>query len=160
VRNQSVKRVVIAGGGTAGWIAAAGLAAQLGGVLDITLVESDDIGTVGVGEATIPTIRTFHQLIGLDERAFMRAARASFKLGIKFENWLRRDDSYFHAFGDIGKSTWLGDFQHMWLQARAEGFASPELGDYSFEWQAAHAGRFALQEKPRLNYAYHFDAGL
>ncbi len=156
---QRVKKVVIAGGGTAGWVVAAALAQQLGPLLDITLVESDDIGTVGVGEATIPTVRTFHQLINLDERAFMRATRATFKLGISFENWARQGDRYIHAFGDIGKSTWMGDFHNMWLQAKSVGMGG-ELGDYCVEWQAANAGKFALMDNPKLNYAYHFDAGL
>jgi tryptophan 7-halogenase len=157
--SQRVKRVVIAGGGTAGWVAAAALAQQLGPLLDITLVESDDIGTVGVGEATIPTVRAFHQLIGLDEREFMRATRATFKLGISFENWARLGDRYIHAFGDIGKSAWMGDFHNMWLQAKAEGFGG-DIGDYCFELQAAKAGKFTLSDNVPINYAYHFDAGL
>lgn len=156
---QTVKKVVIAGGGTAGWIAAAGLASQLGPLLDITLVESDDIGTVGVGEATIPTIRSFHQLIGLDERAFMRATKASFKLGISFENWARQGDRYIHPFGEVGKATWMGEFHNMWLHAKAAGF-SGELGEYCFEHQAADAEKFAITENPSINYAYHLDAGL
>jgi tryptophan halogenase len=156
---QRVKRVVIAGGGTAGWVVAAALAQQLGPLLDITLVESEDIGTVGVGEATIPTVRTFHQIIGVDERDFMRATRATFKLGISFENWARLGDRYIHAFGEIGKSTWMGDFHNMWLQAKSVGMGG-ELGDYCVEWQAADAGKFALMDNPKLNYAYHFDAGL
>jgi tryptophan halogenase len=159
VQGQSVKRVVIAGGGTAGWTAAAALAQQLGPLLDITLVESDEIGTVGVGEATIPTIRTFHALLGIDEREFMRATQATFKLGIAFENWARPGDRYIHAFGDIGKSTWMGDFQNMWLMAKSRGFGG-ELGDYCFELQAARAGKFALSEASQINYAYHFDASL
>jgi tryptophan halogenase len=159
VQGQSVKRVVIAGGGTAGWTAAAALAQQLGPLLDITLVESDEIGTIGVGEATIPTIRTFHALLGVDEREFMRATQASFKLGIAFENWGRPGDRYIHAFGDIGKSTWMGDFHNMWLMAKSRGFGG-ELGDYCFELQAARAGKFAFSEASQINYAYHFDAGL
>lgn len=159
MESQSVKHVVIAGGGTAGWTAAAILAEQLGPLLDITLVESDEIGTVGVGEATIPTIRSFHSLLGLDEREFMRATQATFKLGIAFENWARLGDRYIHPFGAIGKSTWMGDFHNMWLMAKASGFGG-ELGDYCFEWQAANAGKFALTEKPPINYAYHMDAGL
>ena len=141
VHGQSLTRVVIAGGGTAGWTAAAALAQQLGPLLDITLVESDEIGTVGVGEATIPTIRTFHTLLGLDEREFMRATQATFKLGIAFENWARTGDRYIHAFGDIGKTTWMGGFHNMWLMAKAAGF-NGELGDYCLEYQAAEAGKF------------------
>jgi tryptophan halogenase len=156
---QVVKRVVIAGGGTAGWNAAAALAQQLGPLIDITLVESDDIGTVGVGEATIPTVRTFHRLLDVDEREFMRATLATFKLGIAFENWSRLGDRYIHSFGAVGKSTWMGDFQHYWLAAKADGFGG-ELGDYCFELKAAEAGKFYTSEKSPINYAYHFDAGL
>jgi tryptophan halogenase len=159
VHQQRVKKVVIAGGGTAGWCVAAGLVSQLGPLLDITLVESEAIGTVGVGEATIPTIRSFHHLLGLDEREFMRATQASFKLGIGFENWARLNDRYIHSFGRIGKSTWMGDFHHYWLAAKSEGFGG-EVGDYCFELQAAKAGKFALSDKVEINYAYHFDAGL
>ncbi len=102
---QPIKRVVVAGGGTAGWIAATALARQLSPLLDITLVESEDIGTVGVGESTIPTARSFHQIIGIDERAFMRATQSTFKLGISFEDWARPGDRYIHSFGTIGSST-------------------------------------------------------
>ena len=159
MQNQTVKRVVIAGGGTAGWTVASLLAQQLGPLLDITLVESDDIGTVGVGEATIPTFRSFHALLGVDERAFMRATQASFKLGISFENWDRPGDRYIHPFGDVGKSSWMADFHHMWLMGKARGFAG-DLGEYCFEHQAAAAGKFALSKTSQINYAYHLDAGL
>jgi tryptophan halogenase len=154
-----VRKVVIAGGGTAGWIAAAALSRQLGGLIDIILVESDEIGTVGVGEATIPTIRTFHQFCGIDERAFMAATMASFKLGIVFENWARDGDSYIHSFGEVGRSTWLCGFQHMWLRARELGRAGP-IDDYCLEALAARQGKFALPERGTINYAYHLDAGL
>ncbi|RHW19097.1 tryptophan 7-halogenase [Sphingomonas gilva] len=157
MEDQIVRRVVIAGGGTAGWTVAAALASQLGPLIDIALVESDEIGTVGVGESTIPTVRGFHALLGLDEREFMRATQASFKLGIEFRDWARVGDRYFHSFGQIGRSTWMGDFQHMWLQARAQGFGG-DLGDYCFELQAAEAGKFLTGENGRLNYAYHLDA--
>jgi tryptophan 7-halogenase len=156
---QVVKKVVIAGGGTAGWVTAAALAKQLGALVDITLVESDEIGTVGVGESTIPTCRSFHRLLGLDEREFMRATQSSFKLGISFENWALDGDRYFHSFGEVGKSTWMGGFQHFWLQARADGVAG-EISDYCFELQAAEAGKFATGDNMTLSYAYHLDAGL
>src|SRR5438094_860906 len=156
---QPIKRVVIAGGGTAGWIAAAALAKLLGPLIEITLVESDEIGTIGVGESTIPTARTFHQLLGIDERAFLRETGSTFKLGIAFEDWARAGDRYFHSFGQIGKSTWMGDFHHFWLEARAEGWGGA-LGDYCFELQAAQAGRFTIPEQGHINYAYHLDAGL
>ena len=154
-----VKRVVIAGGGTAGWVAAAALSKHLGPLIEIVLIESDEIGTVGVGEATIPTIRTFHRLLELDERAFLRATQATFKLGIAFENWARRGDRYFHAFGRVGQSIWMGDFQHMWLRGREAGVAD-DLGAYCLEMAAAEAGKFATSDKGGINYAYHFDAGL
>ncbi|HEU5133546.1 MAG TPA: tryptophan halogenase family protein [Steroidobacteraceae bacterium] len=157
--NQAVRRVVIAGGGTAGWTVAAGLAQQLGQLLDITLVESEEIGTVGVGEATIPTIRTFHALLGIDEREFMSATQATFKLGIAFENWARTGDRYIHAFGDIGKTTWMGGFHNMWLMAKAAGFGG-DLGDYCLEHQAADADKFAIASSTPMNYAFHLDAGL
>jgi len=154
-----VKKVVIAGGGTAGWVTAAALSQQFGELLEIVLVESEDIGTVGVGEATFPSILAFHRLIDLDEREFMRAAKATFKLGIAFENWGGLGDHYIHAFGTIGRSTWMGDFQHFWLAAQELGFGG-DLGDYCFERKAAEAGKFALSDSVKINYAYHFDAGL
>lgn len=156
--DQRKTRVVIAGGGTAGWLAAAILTRQLGQLLEVTLVESEEIGTVGVGESTIPTIRSFHALMGLDEQAFMRTTGATFKLGISFENWSRAGSRYIHSFGDVGKSTWMGDFQHFWLDARRRGLAG-ELGDYCFEHQAAAAGKFMTGPEGKLNYAYHLDAG-
>lgn len=156
---QAVRKVVIAGGGTAGWVAAATLSSQLGSLLEITLVESDQIGTVGVGEATIPTQKAFHRLIGVDEREFMRATRASFKLGIVFENWGNIGERYIHSFGKIGRSTWMGDFQHMWYYARSQGWAD-EMESYCFELQAAEAGKFATSDDAQINYAYHLDASL
>ncbi len=154
-----VRRVVIAGGGTAGWIAAAALAKLLGPLLEITLVESDEIGTIGVGESTIPTARTFHELLGIDEKAFLRDTLSTFKLGILFEDWAREGDRYIHSFGQLGKSNWMGDFHHFWLHAREEGWGG-ELGDYCFELQAAKAERFAIPDQGHINYAYHLDAGL
>ena len=156
---QRVKKVVIAGGGTAGWCAAAGLSRLLGPLLDITLVESEDIGTVGVGESTIPTVGNFHRFIGVDEREFLRATNATFKLGIAFEEWARLGDRYIHSFGVVGKSPWMAPFHHMWLQARAEGWGG-DLADYCFELQAGEAGKFETAENARINYAYHLDAGL
>jgi tryptophan halogenase len=94
-----------------------------------------------VGESTIPTVRRFHELLGIDERDFVCATQASFKLGISFEDWARVGDRYFHAFGITGQSTWMADFQHIWLHARDQGVAGP-YGDYCFELQAARAERF------------------
>ncbi len=159
MRQQAIRKVVIAGGGTAGWMAAAALSRQLGPLLDITLVESEDIGTVGVGESTIPTARTFNALLGIDEAEFMRATQATFKLGISFEHWGEIGDRYIHSFGQVGKSTWMGGFHHFWLEARAQGFAG-ELGDYCLELRAAEQNKFYVGEGVQLNYAYHLDAGL
>lgn len=155
--HDKVRKVVIAGGGTAGWVTAAALSRQLGEILDITLIESDEIGTVGVGEATIPPMRVFHKLLRIDEKEFMRATEATFKLGIYFENWGRVGHSYIHSFGKNGKETWLCDFHHFWLRGREIGFDS-ELGDYCLELQAARAGKFATSPDSDINFAYHLDA--
>jgi tryptophan halogenase len=156
---QTIRKVVIAGGGTAGWMAAAALARQLGPLLEITLVESEDIGTVGVGESTIPTARTFNALLGINEPEFMAATQATFKLGISFEHWGEIGDRYIHSFGQVGKSTWMGGFHHFWLQACQQGFGG-DLGDYCFELKAAEQHKFYTGEESPLNYAYHLDAGL
>jgi len=152
-------RVVVAGGGTAGWIAATALARQLGRLVDVTLVESEEIGTIGVGESTIPTARAFHDLLKIDQRAFMQASQASFKLGISFEGWARAGDRYIHSFGTAPLRTWVADFQHFWLEANARGEAGP-IGEYYLEHEAARGHCFTLEGEPALNYAYHLDAGL
>ena len=157
MNTREVKRVVIAGGGTAGWLAAAAISNQLGKLLDITLIESDEIGTIGVGEATIPPIRVFHKLLQIDEQEFMRATAATFKLGILFDNWGLKGDRYIHSFGRNGKPTWLCEFHNFWLRSLELGVKS-ELGDYCFELQAAKAGKFATSPQIDINYAYHFDA--
>ena len=157
--SQSPVRVVVAGGGTAGWIAATALSRQLGRLVEVTLVESEEIGTIGVGESTIPTAHAFHELLKIDQRAFMTASQASFKLAISFENWTRPGDRYFHSFGTMPLKTWVADFQHFWLEARARGEAGP-IGEYYLEHEAARQHRFALGGEPALNYAYHLDAGL
>ncbi len=156
---QVIKKVVIAGGGTAGWCAAAGLSRMMGPLVDVTLVESADIGIIGVGEATIPTIRSFHNLVNVDEQEFMKATNATFKLGIEFENWGRDGGRYFHAFGIIGKSPWMAPFYHLWLEARDQGFGG-SLDDYSLETRAARAGKFQVHKNLNIGYAYHFDAVL
>jgi len=157
--NNKVTNVVIAGGGTAGWMAAAAFSKLIGKSLNITLVESDEIGTVGVGEATIPPIKTFHKLLGINEQEMMRATQATFKLGIGFENWGQQNDSYIHSFGITGKECWAGEFHHFWLHGLRKGHNRP-FGDYCFELQAAKAGKFALSKQMPINYAYHFDATL
>ena len=151
-------RVIVAGGGTAGWLTAYSLVKRLGNLLEITLIESDEIGTVGVGEATIPTMRRFHQLVEIDEGEFMRATQATFKLGIVLDNWRAPGDSYIHSFGEIGQSTWMAEFHQYWMEAHANGFGG-SLEDYCLEWKAAKAGKFAVRagETP-LTYAFHLDA--
>ncbi|MCP8898147.1 tryptophan halogenase family protein [Gilvimarinus xylanilyticus] len=156
---QAIKRVVVAGGGTAGWMTACALVSQLGHYLDVVLVESEDIPTVGVGEATIPTMQSFHLLLQLQEQEFMRETNATFKLGIEFANWGRQGHSYFHSFGETGKEFWAGQFQHFWLRECQSG-GQYSYADYSPETQAAKAGKFAITKNPRLGFAYHLDAGL
>jgi len=152
-----MQRVVIAGGGTAGWVAAAALSQQLRGVLDVTLVESDEIGTVGVGESSIPPMRVFHKLLRIDEQDFMRSTEATFKLGILFDNWKKPGHQYIHSFGVNGKPTWLAEFHHFWLRGLERGIPG-ELGDYCLELQAAKAHKFATTGQSEINFAYHLDA--
>ncbi|MBB3344660.1 tryptophan halogenase family protein [Luteimonas sp. RC10] len=154
-----IRKVVIAGGGTAGWLAACALAHQFRDRLDITLVESEQIGTVGVGESTVPPIRTFHRFVQIDEQAFLRAVSGTFKLSISFEHWRRPGDRYIHPFGATGQGTWAAAFHHFWLDSRRRGMPS-ELGDFCLETLASRADRFSLDTDPQVNYAYHLDAGL
>jgi len=162
---DALRSVTIVGGGTAGWMAAVAFGRLLGPAgTRVTLIESDDIPTVGVGEATIPPIRTFHAMLGIDEDAFLRATGGSYKLGIRFEGWTRPGESYVHPFGQIGTDIAGVPFAAQWLRARHAGLAAP-LGAYSLEARAAEAGRFsrpiANGDSPlsRIGYAYHFDAG-
>lgn len=152
-------RVVIAGGGTAGWLTAAALACQMGNAIEVILVESAEIGTVGVGEATIPPMKTFHRLLKIDERQFMKSTHATFKLGIQFENWKTLGEQYFHSFGVTGKETLITEFVHFWLRGRELGIAE-EFGDYCVEFKSAMENRFSAQAETKINHAYHLDAGL
>jgi len=154
-----VRRVVIAGGGTAGWMVAAGLSKTLGKLLDIKLVESDEIGTVGVGEATIPTLVLFHRLLGINEQEFMAATQGTFKLGIGFESWRDRGENYIHSFGTTGKDHWTAGFHHFWLKGRERKLAG-DYGDYCLELQASLEGKFAHLPRNGMNYAFHIDASL
>ncbi|MCW8092958.1 tryptophan halogenase family protein [Alteromonas sp. ASW11-130] len=156
---QPIKRVVIAGGGTAGWMCAASLAKLMGKNLEIQLVESDAIGTVGVGEATIPPLLTLHKLLGINEQEFMAATQATFKLGIDFENWKNVDESYIHSFGTTGQDHWAAGFQHFWLRGQQMGLAK-EYGVYCAEFLAAQQNKFAVLPNMGLNYAFHLDATL
>jgi tryptophan halogenase len=140
-------------------MAAAAISRALGKVLDITLVESEEIGTIGVGEATIPTLVTFHRLLDINEQEFMAATQATIKLGIKFEHWRDVGQHYIHSFGMTGKDHWTAGFQHFWLKGMARGLARP-FGDYCLELRAAEENRFAHLPKIGINYAFHLDAGL
>jgi tryptophan 7-halogenase len=157
-------RIVVVGGGTAGWMTAAALGRFCEGA-SITLVESEEIGTVGVGEATIPHIVTFNQALGIDEAEFLAATGATYKLGIAFEGWGAPDEAYVHAFGQVGRGIGLLPFHHYWLRARALGFAKP-FGHYLLNTIILAGDRFAHIEReadnplPPVPYAFHFDASL
>jgi tryptophan halogenase len=160
---SSPLNLVIAGGGTAGWMAAALLSRFLDRT-PITLVESEAIGTVGVGEATIPQIHLFNTALGLDEAEFLRETKATFKLGIEFDGWLEPGHRYMHAFGFVGRSVGLAPFRQLWHRARADGTAE-EFGAYSFNEVTARLGRMSIAPaRPNsgldLVRAYHFDASL
>ncbi len=161
---QIGRSFVIVGGGTAGWMAAAALARFTNGA-QITLVESDNIGTVGVGEATIPQIRLFNAGLGIDEAEFLRETKATFKLGIEFAGWSGDGSRYMHAFGNVGQGAGLLPFHQYWVRAKAFGIAG-ELGQYSLNEAAARAGKMQMwrpargEQAPDMPWAYHFDAGL
>jgi tryptophan halogenase len=159
VDNNQVRRVVIAGGGTAGWMVAAAIAKTLGKVLDIKLIESDEIGTVGVGEATIPPLVSFNRLLNINEQEFMAATQATFKLGIQFENWKDRGQNYIHSFGTTGRDHWTAGFQHFWLKGRERKLAG-DYADYCLELKASLENKFAHLPNQGMNYAFHLDAGL
>ena len=162
-----LRSIVIVGGGTAGWMAAAALSRTIEFPVSITLIESEDIGTVGVGEATVPHLRTFNDTLRIDEIEFVRAVRGTFKLGIQFVDWGRIGDRYIHGFGTIGHDYRGLPFHQFWSKLNLLGKAH-DLGDYSLNTAAAPAGRFmaGAQDAPAgsplalVQYAYHFDAGL
>lgn len=163
---QQISKVCILGGGTAGWMTAAALSNKYKGLgVEITLVESDQIGTVGVGEATLPHIRFFNETLGIDERTFMKETEATFKLGIEFCDWGQLGDSYIHPFGDYGIPLHGMDFHQLWLRLRSKGLAT-RLDDYSYPIIAAEQGRFQIPKGDvntigsNFGYAYQFDSSL
>ena len=163
---NEVRRIVIVGGGTSGWMTAAALAKVLKGRYDIRLIESDEISTIGVGEATIPMISVFNRMLELDEDEFVRETQASFKLGIEFVNWGRLGDRYIHGFGVIGQDNWTVDFHQYWLKQYQAGKAK-ELERYSINTMACLHNKFMrprtdLPNSPlaQIAYAFHFDASL
>ena len=162
--NAKKVRVVVLGGGTAGWMSAAGLAKLLGPLVTVTLVESEDIGIVGVGEATLPHIRGYVERLGIDEAAFMQATHATYKLGIDFRDFGRIGESYIHPFGTFGEEVAGVPFHHYWLEMQRQGKAEP-IGAYSLGVMAALANKFRppatdASLSSTYGYAYQFDATL
>ena len=163
---EPLQSLVICGGGTAGWMAAAALAKTLRGKVQIRLVESEEIGTVGVGEATIPMIRRFNQVLEIDEDEFLRATHGTIKLGIEFVNWGQVGDRYMHGFGRLGPDLWAVPFDQYWQKQYQAGKAK-DLGDYALSRVAAYEHKFMrpradLEGSPLadIHYAFHFDASL
>ena len=168
MKGDPIQKIVIVGGGTAGWMAAAAISKILGDFpgLSIRLVESEAIGTVGVGEATIPQIISFNNLLGINEFEFMRETNATYKLGIEFVDWLRKGHSYIHPFGTYGVDMLGIEFHQFWLRGQALGHTA-RLDDFSISAMAGEAGRFAHPRKDqpnsplsRMAYAFQFDAAL
>lgn len=162
---DKIQNIVIVGGGSAGWMSAAMLSKQLESRVNITLVESDDIGTVGVGEATIPPIKSFNRMLGIDENDFLKHCNGSIKLGISFENWPTQHHQYFHPFGRFAVDFDYIPFSYFWNKHRSASNAKP-LQEYASAWHLAKHQKFSLPSKdPKslfsgFDYAYHFDAGL
>jgi len=164
--HERIRDIVIVGGGTAGWMTAAALSKVLAGACNVRVVESDEIGIVGVGEATIPMIKLYNQALDLDEDQFVRETKGSFKLGIEFRDWGRLGDDYIHGFGKIGQDLGVVSFYHYWMKLHQAGKAGP-LEDYSINTAACRDNKFmrAITDRPNspladIAYAYHFDAGL
>jgi tryptophan 7-halogenase len=164
------RTITIVGGGTAGWMTATLLSRLFRRGFRIRLIESDEIGTVGVGEATIPAIRDYCQLAGIDQATMIRATQATFKLGIEFVDWREPGHRYIHGFGTIGQDIWWLHTHQLWLRARDRGLLSGadlDFDRFALNCVAARANRFSLPDKRApdsplagLDYAYHFDASL
>src|ERR1700761_7293116 len=159
--DRRIRKIVILGGGTAGWMTAAALAKiNSPPQFEVILIESDEIGIIGVGEATIPTIHWFNQLVGFDQADFLRETRATFRLGCEFPGWNGGGSRYFHPFGRYGGPADGPMFFHRWIRAKAGAYQ-----DYSLTTAAAMAGKFGPPANDpnsifsTLGYAYHFDAG-
>src|SRR5450432_293858 len=165
--DQRIKNIVIVGGGTAGWMAASAFAKVLGRDYSIRLIESEEIGTVGVGEATVPHLKLFNNLLEIDEIEFIKKVQGTFKLGIQFVDWGRLGDEYIHGFGTIGHDYGMLPFHQFWIKAFNAGNAT-DIGAYSLNTAAAPLGKFMASAtdvppaSPLANiaYAYHFYAGL
>lgn len=166
MENQKAFKIVIVGGGTAGYMASA-LLTRLGHKnFEICLVESDEISTIGVGEATIPAIKTFNQILSIDETEFIKATQGTFKLGIKFQDWYKKGEAYIHGFGKIGRDWDFLRMHQYWLKYHLQG-EYPNFGDFSINTVAPDAYKFMrsdpkMKESPlsEIAYAFHFDAGL
>ncbi len=165
-QNETVNDILIVGGGTAGWMTAAALShVYKNKQCRIRLIESDHIGTVGVGEATIPVIQKFNQMLGIDENDFIKNTQGTFKLGIEFVNWGSIGNSYIHPFGSYGMNMGYLSFYHYWLRLAAT-HQTHNPGEFSIAIQAALRGRFMppanIPNSPlsHIAYAYHFDASL
>jgi tryptophan halogenase len=163
---QHKVRVIVVGGGTAGWMTAAALTKLLPSRCSVHLVESEAIGIVGVGEATLPHIRSFNERLGINEAEFMAGTRATFKLGIEFRNWGKIGDSYIHPFGTFGRGSGEVDFHHYWTRLYRSAAGAAPLDEYSVACTMAYMNRFRLPDpdpsklESTFSYAYQFDANL
>lgn len=165
--DRQIENIVIIGGGTAGWMAASALSTLMARAnIKVTLVESEAIGTVGVGEATIPKIALFNELLGIDENDFMKRTQATFKLGIEFVDWGRKGERYIHPFGAYGLDMEGVHFHHFWLKANKKNPTIPDLSEFNLQDVAARQNKFmrpldvARSPLSKIHYAFQFDAGL